>query len=153
MREVTSLADLRDITLPVDTIRDALELEPHPEGGHYREVWRAKAIGRKRGASSSILFLLDEHERSHWHRVDADETWLWQAGAPLRLEIVESSGEVDATVLGPAVHRGERTQRTVPAYAWQAARSLGAWTLVACVVAPAFDFAGLELAPTAWSPK
>uniref|UniRef100_UPI0035CB90AF cupin domain-containing protein n=1 Tax=uncultured Sphingomonas sp. TaxID=158754 RepID=UPI0035CB90AF len=106
MSVATSLPDLRDLTLPAGTVRDALDLDPHPEGGHYREVWRAAGSGGGRGASSSILFLLAAGERSHWHRVDAVETWLWQAGAPLRLEIADTSRHSDARVLGPALHRG-----------------------------------------------
>lgn len=141
--------DLRDISLPAGLVGKALMLEPHPEGGRYREVWRAAEDGG-RGASSSILFLLAEGERSHWHRVDAAETWLWQAGAPLRLSV--AAGNTVDMVLGPAIGGAEQLQATVPAHAWQAAESLGGWTLVSCVVAPAFQFTGFEVAPPGWSP-
>ena len=90
---------------------------------------------------------------SHWHRVDADETWHFYAGDPLELGVAPT-GDETATwqVLGPDIVGGERPQIVVPANAWQAARPLGEWTLVGCTVAPAFDFAGFELAPPGWAP-
>lgn len=129
----------------------ALALRPHPEGGHYRETWRdAPASGR--GAGTAILFLLRAGEASHWHRVDAAELWLWQGGAPLALRISPDSHGIAQHRLGPNLAAGESLQGVVPAGAWQAAASLGAWTLVSCVVAPAFDFAGFTLAPPGWHP-
>ena len=124
---------------------DRLALAPHPEGGWYRETWREPSSG-DRGHASLILFLLAAGERSHWHRVDATEIWLFHAGAPLTLSIVESASRRDAALAA------ETPQAIVPAHAWQAAASTGAWTLVGCVVAPAFDFAGFELAPDGWEP-
>ncbi len=131
-------------------MREALGLSPHPEGGHYREIWRDRPADGGRGAATSILFLLAEGERSRWHRIDAAEIWLWQAGAPMALG-VHGAGE-HLIRLGPELGRGEQLQAVVPAGAWQEARSLGRWSLVACVVAPAFDFARFELAPDGWSP-
>jgi predicted cupin superfamily sugar epimerase len=81
------LIDLRDASAPAEAVIEALELRPHPEGGHYRETWRDRPADGSRGAATAILFLLCEGERSHWHRVDAAELWLWQAGAPLLLRI------------------------------------------------------------------
>jgi len=146
------MIDLRDATLPARTIRESLGLSPHPEGGHYRETWRDRPADGGRGAATSILFLLEEGERSHWHRVDAAEIWLWQAGAPLALGIHDEDAGRSAIRLGPDLAGGEIPQAVVPAGAWQEAKSLGAWSLVACVVAPAFAFAGFELAPAGWSP-
>jgi predicted cupin superfamily sugar epimerase len=123
-------------------IRASLQLAPHPEGGWYRETWRDDPKPGKRGAATSILFLLCEGEASAWHRVDAAEIWLWHAGAPLDLDIAEGANRRTLR-LGA----GLNFQGVVPAFAWQAARSTGAWSLVSCVVAPAFDFAGFELAP------
>ncbi len=140
--------DLRDPSQPVSAVREALGLLPHPEGGHYRELWRDRPAAGGRGAGTSILFLLADGERSHWHRVDAAEIWLWQAGAPLQLSI----GGAGAVRLGPGLAGGEALQAVVPAQAWQEARSLGAWSLVSCVVAPAFEFSGFEMAPAGWSP-
>jgi predicted cupin superfamily sugar epimerase len=134
-----------------DIIR-LLELQPHPEGGHYRETFRdARTIDGARAVSTAIYFLLARGERSHWHRVDAVETWHWHAGAPLLLEIAEDTRRSSVT-LGPDLAGGERPQAIVPAGAWQAAQSQGDWTLVGCTVAPGFEFAGFELAPKGWAP-
>jgi predicted cupin superfamily sugar epimerase len=125
-----------------------LDLAPHPEGGHYRETFRDSRVVGGRAASTAIYFLLAAGERSHWHRVDAVEVWHFHAGAPLALSI-EGRGVVR---LGPDLAAGERPQGIVPAGEWQAAESLGDWTLVGCTVAPGFDFAGFELAPEGWMP-
>ncbi|HUO55022.1 MAG TPA: cupin domain-containing protein [Rhodoblastus sp.] len=178
--------DLRDATLSVEAVRAALGLAPHPEGGAFREIWRDAPEDGGRGAATSIHFLLGAGERSHWHRVDAAELWLWQAGAPLLLEIhgeasqhpslrAERSnpppGQASASIaaspsaprhggatieqirLGPDLGARESFQAVVPKGAWQAAESLGTWTLVSCVVAPAFEFSGFELAPPGWAPR
>ena len=129
-----------------------LDLRPHPEGGHFRETFRDPRRGADgRSFSTAIYFLLAAGERSHWHRIDAIETWHWHAGAALALQIAGSDGL--ATVrLGADLAAGERPQAVVPAGAWQAAESLGAWTLVGCTVAPGFDFSKFELAPKGWAP-
>lgn len=125
-----------------------LGLQPHPEGGWYRETWRGPDIGG-RASGTAILFLLQAGERSHWHRVDADEIWLWHSGAPLVLSMgVDEAGE---TRLGSDVLGGEVVQAVVPAGWWQAAWSTGEWTLVSCTVSPGFRFEGFELAPPGWS--
>lgn len=129
-----------------------LGLQPHPEGGHFRETFRDAGAGGGRGASTAIYFLLRAGERSHWHRVDAAEVWHWYAGAPLALAIVDAGGRRRTLTLGNRLEAGEVPQGVVPPHAWQAAESLGAWTLVGCTVAPAFDFAGFELAPQGWEP-
>lgn len=132
----------------IDTLIEALGLEPHPEGGWFRETWRDPDVGGERGNGTAIYFLLSEGERSHWHRVDAVEIWHHYAGAPLELAI----GDATPVVLGPEVLGGQVPQALVPPGAWQAARSLGAYTLVGCTVSPAFRFEGFELAPDGWSP-
>jgi predicted cupin superfamily sugar epimerase len=106
-----------------DMIR-ALKLKPHPEGGHYRETFRDSRQLDGRPASTAILFLLARGERSHWHRIDAVETWHYYGGAPLKLEIVDGSKE-EIFRLGADIHAGEVPQVTVPARTWQAAESLG----------------------------
>lgn len=134
-----------------DVIR-LLDLQPHPEGGHFRETFRdARHVERGRAASTAIYFLLARGERSHWHRVDAVEIWHWYAGAPLVLEITEQK-RVERITLGCDVAAGERPQAVVPERAWQAAETLGDWTLTGCTVAPAFEFAGFDLAPEGWTP-
>jgi uncharacterized protein len=131
-----------------------LDLEPHPEGGHYRQTFRDARMVDGRATSTAIYFLLARGERSHWHKVDATEVWHYHAGAPLLLEIAASAnGPVERLTLGPDLAAGERPQGVVPAQVWQAARSLGDWTLVGCTVAPGFEFAGFELAPKDWSPS
>jgi predicted cupin superfamily sugar epimerase len=144
--------DFRNAALDAAHVRAALDLKPHPEGGHYRELWRAAARDGERGAASSIFFLLAAGERSHWHRIDASEIWIWQAGAPLCLELFDPATSHDMVSLGPDAGKAERFQAFVPAFVWQAARSLGAWTLVSCIVAPAFQFEGFELAHPGWTP-
>ena len=134
-------------------ITEALGMRRHPEGGWYVETWRATSSGGARPVGSAILFLLAAGERSHWHRVDADEVWQYSAGDALELR-VWAEGEAGITVhrLGGEVEDASAVQAIVPAGAWQAARSLGAWTLVGCIVTPAFEFAGFELAPDSWEP-
>ena len=134
-----------------DVIR-LLALEPHPEGGHFRETFRDTDEGA-RAASTAIYFLLARGERSHWHRVDAAEVWHYYAGAPLALEIAaREQGPIERVTLGADLTAGERPQAVVPPGAWQAAESLGDWTLVGCTVAPGFEFTGFELAPKDWEP-
>ncbi len=134
-------------------IIELLGLRPHPEGGWYGETWREPTDGAERPAGTAIHFLLAAGERSHWHRVDATEIWHYHGGAPLELRTAASNaGPVTIVRLGMDLGAGERPQAVVPAGAWQAARSLGPWTLVSCTVTPGFDFAGFELAPPDWQP-
>lgn len=133
-----------------------LDLKPHPEGGHFRETFRDTRIvvEGERAASTAIYYLLARGERAHWHRVDVAEIWHFYAGAPLMLEMAESvRGPVERLALGPDLAAGERPQLIVPQNVWQAATTLGDWTLVGCTVAPGFDPEGFELAPKGWSPN
>jgi uncharacterized protein len=141
--------DLRDPTLPARAVIDALGLQPHPEGGHFRETWRDAPADGSRGVGTAILFLLVAGERSEWHRVDADELWLWQGGAPLLLSIAPDGGRGVTHRLGPDLDAGGVPQQLVPRDRWQAARSTGAWSLLACAVMPAFRFSGFALATAA----
>lgn len=134
-----------------DELISLLQLEPHPEGGHFRETYRHRAK-EGRGAGTAIYFLLRQGERSHWHRVDADEMWHHYAGAPLELRIKKGEQPTASRILGSDFEAGQRPQALVPAGAWQAARSLGKWTLVGATVSPAFEFDGFELAPPGWEP-
>lgn len=132
---------------------EALGLRPHPEGGWFVETWRAPEVPGRRAASSGILYLLAAGERSHWHRVDADEVWQHSAGEALELRITDGpGGPVHVHRLGGDVLAGDEPQVVVPAGAWQAARPLGAWGLVGCIVAPGFTYEGFELAPPDWEP-
>ena len=131
-----------------ETVITRFKLEPHPEGGWFRQTWLAPAPEGTRPAGSCILFLLKAGERSHWHRIDVDEIWLFNAGAPLALSICETdAGPARDWRLGASLASGDHPQVIVPARHWQAARSLGDWTLASCLVSPAFQFEHFELAP------
>jgi hypothetical protein len=145
---------LKSLLSAVEIIR-LLDLKPHPEGGHFRQTFRdSRTVDGARAASTAIYFLLARGERSHWHKVDAVEAWHYHAGAPLALEIAAGPrGPVERVMLGPDLAAGERPQAIVPPHAWQAAHSLGEWTLVSCTVAPGFEFEGFELAPAGWVPS
>ncbi|ALN74364.1 cupin domain-containing protein [Aureimonas sp. AU20] len=131
-----------------------LRLEPHPEGGWYRETFRDAAVdGEGRSRSTAILYLLDTGETSEWHRVtDAAETWHWHAGGPLALTLSPNGHDASSHRLGSNVLIGELPQIVVPANCWQTATSLGEWTLVGCTVAPGFRFESFEMAPKDWRP-
>ena len=139
--------------MTADAIIALLGLQPHPEGGYFRETFRDAPGADGRAASTAIYFLLKRGERSHWHTVDAVEIWHWHAGAPLKLSLAATdAGPVAEIILGADLAGGERPQGVVPPHHWQAAESLGDWTLVGCTVAPGFDFAGFRLAPPGWNP-
>lgn len=139
---------------------EQLRLSPHPEGGWYRETWRAAADASGRAAGTAIIFALKAGEQSHWHRVDAAELWLWQGGDPLELAVSKGdAGPVETVILGTDIAAGHQLQGIVPEGAWQAARPAPAgdqdragYCLVSCVVVPGFDFAGFELAAPGWRP-
>ena len=145
-------ASLGDMT--VAQIIRLLDLCPHPEGGWYGETFRAEAVGNARPSSTAIYYLLEADQVSAWHRVDADEAWHFYAGAPLVLTLSPPNGVgAKSLYLGCDLRAGQRPQAVVPKGWWQAAESLGAFSLVGCTVAPGFEFAGFELAPPDWRPK
>jgi predicted cupin superfamily sugar epimerase len=118
-------------------IRD-LALQPHPEGGHFLEVCRSAAV-------TTIYFLLVSGEVSRWHRVRSEEIWHFYEGSPLELlQLTPAGGDLERIVLGPFGDQ-QRPVHCVPSNHWQAARSRGAYTLVGCTVAPAFQFADFAL--------
>ncbi|UXX83357.1 cupin domain-containing protein [Roseovarius pelagicus] len=129
-----------------DQIIAYLDLSPHPEGGYFRETWRAGGSGRATG--TAIYFLLRGGEDNHWHKVDAVEIWHFYAGAPLVLTLAaDADGPATEQTLGPNLSAGEVPQVIVPTGHWQKARSTGAFTLVGCTVSPGFEFDGFTLAP------
>ena len=131
----------------------ALGLQPHPEGGWFRETFRDPAAEGERAASTAIFYLLERGQVSAWHRVrDASEVWHHYAGGPLRLSIAEPGRPAAEHVLGPDIFSGQTPQAVVPPGWWQSAEPLGDWTLVGCTVAPAFEFAAFEMAPEGWNP-
>jgi uncharacterized protein len=130
-----------------------LDLQPHPEGGFYRETFRDERVdGEGRAVSTAIYYLLGLGDVSEWHRVDAAEVWHYYAGAPLVITVSPNGHDAQARHLGPDLMNGQSPQIVVPAHWWQTATSLGAWTLVGCTVAPGFDFKGFEMAPPDWRP-
>ena len=143
--------NLRDPRLAADAVAATLGLAPHPEGGFYRETFRDGDLSA-RGSATAILFLLPQSVISHWHQVDALEIWVWQAGAPLLLEIAAPGAAAAGHHLGPDLSAEELLQKTVPVQHWQRAQSLGAWSLVSCIVAPAFLFSGFAMAEPGWAP-
>lgn len=139
--------------LSADQVIETLGLEPHPEGGHFKEIYRHQNPDGRRGAVTTIYFLLKAGECSHWHRVvDAEEIWCWHGGAALELLIHAQGGDRETHILGMDLVGGQRPQAVVPINVWQAARTLGQWTLVGCQVAPAFEFASFELAEPGFEP-
>jgi predicted cupin superfamily sugar epimerase len=132
----------------VDELVRALGLTPHPEGGYYREMYRARVqVETPRGprsAGTAIYYLLPRGEFAAWHQVASDEVWHFYDGAPLTLYLLGAQG-LEAVTLGREVSQGERPQLVVPAGVLQAAVPRGDYTLVGCTVAPGFDFADWEL--------
>jgi predicted cupin superfamily sugar epimerase len=131
-----------------DLIR-TLALRPHPEGGHFTEVYKSPHLvhviegDASRSALTTIYFLLAQGERSRWHQVAGDEVWHYYEGDPLEL-VWEEQVEIRRVQLGP-VARGRSPVAIVPGGSWQAARTRGAYTLVGCTVAPGFEFADFVL--------
>ena len=127
-----------------DEIIERLQLEPHPEGGFYRQTWIAENEGRATG--TCIYFLLRAGEKSRWHKVDATEIWLYHSGAPLILSLAgDDTGPAKEHLLTPDLSQGA-PQIIVPAHHWQAAATTGDFTLVSCTVSPGFQFEGFALA-------
>ena len=138
-------------SLDAQRVIECLGLRPHPEGGRFSETFRDPAPDA-RGFSTAIYYLLEAGEVSRWHRVDAAELWHFYAGAALEIMQSPDGRSTDRRVLGVDLEGGERPQIVVPAGCWQAARSLGAWTLVGCTVAPGFRYEGFEMAAPGWAP-
>lgn len=140
------------MTFTAAEVIEWLDLSPHPEGGHYRETFRDPRTVEGRSVATAIYYLLAQGEASHWHLVDASEIWHHYLGDPLELRIATEAG-VATVILGEDLVAGHVKQAVVPAGAWQAARGLGAWSLMGCTVAPGFEFSAFELAPPDWSPQ
>lgn len=131
--------------MTADQIIAKLDLQPHPEGGWYRQTW-VDETSNGRPTGTAIYFLLKAGERSHWHKVDATEIWLYHAGAPLILSMsATDEGPASDHILCGDLAQGA-PQIIVPKDHWQAARTTGDWTLVSCTVSPGFEFNGFTLA-------
>lgn len=138
--------------LSAKQVIEKLGLQPHPEGGFFRETYRHVDPDGERGLGTAIYFLLTADNYSHWHRIDALEIWHWYCGSTLTLTISENGEDSVAHRLGSDVMKGERPQVIVPPGAWQSAETLGDWSLVGCTVTPAFSFDRFEMAPPDWRP-
>ncbi|MBU3077078.1 cupin domain-containing protein [Sphingomonas quercus] len=131
----------------------ALGLTQHPEGGWFRETWRAPLTDEGRSAGTAIHLLLEAGETSHWHRMDAGELWLWHAGAPVALSAAAGDrGPTTTMMLGPEILAGQRPQHFVAAGDWRSAHAGSGWALLSCVVVPGFAFSGFTRAPAGWAP-
>lgn len=134
-----------------ETLVVQLGLQPHPEGGFFRETFRSPHPvvgqgGMLRSASTAIFFLLPRGIFSAWHRVHADEAWHLYAGGPLVLHLISAEGAYTQVTLGMDLVAGQRPQHVVPAGVWQAAQPTdGNWALAGCTVSPGFDFADFEM--------
>jgi uncharacterized protein len=136
-------------------LADELDLGPHPEGGWYRETWRAETTltpdgyPGERATATAIYFLLQPGERSRWHVVRSAELWLWHAGGPLRLGLGGTGpapADPTSVLLGVDLAAGQRPQVVIPGGTWQEAAPAGdEAVLVSCVVSPGFDFADFRL--------
>ncbi len=129
-----------------------LQLQPHPEGGFYRETYRTEekittVDGKVRNIGTAIYFLLEDEDKSHFHRILSDELWFFHQGEPMEIMMIQD-GKLHTSLLGNNIEQGEVPQLIIPANIWFAARvkdSKG-YALVSCTVSPGFDFADFELA-------
>jgi uncharacterized protein len=142
--------------LPHPLLAEALELRPHPEGGWFRETWRAATRFEPdgydgiRATATAIYFLLEPGQESRWHRVRSEELWIWQRGGPLLLDLggrgAEPNAQPQTITLGEDFATGQQLQALVPAGCWQSARTAANdAALATCVVSPGFEFDDFEL--------
>jgi len=129
-----------------------LGLEPHPEGGFYKQTFADAPNASGRPHSTLIYYLLTDRQAGAWHRVDSAEVWHWYAGAPMTIGISRDARKVTEHKLGNDLAAGERPQVVIPGNAWQQAICLGDWSLVGCTVAPGFQFSKFEQAEPGWQP-
>jgi hypothetical protein len=136
---------------------EKLQLEPHPEGGYFRQTYRSDMLfarealpagfGGARVASTAIYFLLEGKNYSAFHRLRSDEVWHFYAGTPLIVHVISSQREYSSILLGPELEAGQVFQAVVPAGCWFASHVADwtGWALVGCTVAPGFDFEDFEM--------
>lgn len=141
------------LTAEVAVLIAQLGLEPHPEGGFYRETYRTDAPAGERAACTAIYFLVPRGVTSNWHAVDADEIWHNYEGAPLELELWDPENGRRTRILGRDIRTGQEPQIVVPGGVWQRSRSLGDYTLAGCTVAPAFEFAHFDILEEGQEPE
>jgi hypothetical protein len=137
--------------MTADEIIAALDLQPHPGGGFYRETFRDFAGPDGRACSTAMYYLFRAGEVSRWHRIGAAQVWHWYDGDPLELSFA-GSGSISRVLLGPKMSEGQRPQTIIQARAWQSAKALGSYALCGCTVAPGFELSENQIAPKDWSP-
>ena len=138
--------------LTASEIVGLLGLEPHIEGGFYKQTFADVPGASGRPHSTLIYYLLTDRQSGAWHRVDSAEVWHWYAGAPMTIGISRDGKSVTEHKLGNDLVAGERPQVVIPSHAWQQATCLGEWSLVGCTVAPGFQFSKFEQAEPGWAP-
>jgi uncharacterized protein len=133
-------------------IIEQLEMRPHPEGGYYKETYRSAGTlqtqnGETRNICTAIFYLLENEDKSHFHRLAADELWFFHEGNPVEILCIENDRLV-IKLLGNDFAAGARPQWLIPAHTWFAARvqNSSGFSLVSCTVSPGFDFKDFELA-------
>lgn len=138
--------------MTAEKIIEKLRLFRHPEGGFYREMYRAEKIitlddGRVRNAGTAIYYLLNDADKSHFHKVSSDELWLFHQGEPLEIFIITEDGNIETKILGSQLDKDEEPQVIVKANTWFAAQVKGekGFALVTCTVSPGFDFDDFKL--------
>lgn len=136
----------------IELLVNHLGLQPHVEGGYFKETFRSSEIietGNKgsRNLATLIYFLLPSGQFSRFHRIASDEIWIYQSGAPLKLHTIDAEGKPNTSILGPDVKAGEELQIIIPANTIFGAEvgAENSFTLAACMVAPGFDFLDFEL--------
>ena len=134
--------------MTADQIIKFLQLQPHPEGGWYKQTWKSEDTLSGRASGTSIYFLLKAGEISHWHKIDSVEIWHYYDGSPLILRIAnEGNNEIATKILGPNLAKSQSPQILVNKNLWQSAETTGDYTLVGCTVSPGFEFSKFTLAP------
>lgn len=128
---------------------DLLDLEPHPEGGAFRETYRSElkcenANGEERNVGTAIYFLVEGGQVTKWHRVLNDEVWHYYSGETVVLELISPDGEFTRHRVGNRLEKDEVPQVVIPAHTWQRAYTTGHYTLVGCTVTPGFEFDDYE---------
>lgn len=139
-------------TLSAGEVIALLGLEPHIEGGFYRQTFADQLDDTGRPVSTLIYYMLTANQAGAWHKVDSAEVWHWYAGAPMTLSISRDGRTVTTHLLGSDLAAGQRPQGVVPPGAWQRAKVEGDWALVGCTVAPGFQFSKFEQAEPGWEP-
>src|SRR6478609_7366851 len=130
---------------------EKLNLLPHPEGGYYKETYRCadtlSTAAGQRNISTAIYFLLEDKQKSHFHRIQSDELWFFHSGDTLEILVLDESG-LRSILLGNNPDKGETLQAVIPAGKWFGSRvkDQKGFALVSCTVAPGFDFNDFELA-------